>query len=175
MPTRANITIADHENEKSNVLIWVQDVGAVNYGSVTQDIDELKDAIATISRGTILDAGFSKVFPEATGYPADDPEAQREAKWLITYQDTLQFLDEANTIANPGYLKVFNTEIPCADLSLLPEGKEELDLVDGGVVAAFVASFEANARSPYNHTHGKTSPPASVVKVLSIRHAGRRS
>lgn len=174
MPTRASIAIADHENEKSNVLVWVQDVGAANYASVTQDIDELKDAIDTISLGGIGAAGFTKTFPEAGSYPADVPLAQREKKWLITYQDTMQFLDEANTIANPGYLKVFTAEIPCADLALLPEGKSELDLADGGVVEAFVTVWEANVRSPYNHTHGHTSP-VTPIAVLKIEFVGRNA
>lgn len=174
MPTRANISIADHENEKSGVLVWVQDVGAANYASVTQDIDEIKDAIDTISLGGIGSAGFTKTFPEAGSYPANTPAAQRETKWLVTYQDVMQYLDEANTIANPGYLKVFTSEIPCADLSLLPEGKSELDLEDGGVVEAFVTAWEANVRSPFNHTHGHTTPTAAIA-VLKIEHVGRNA
>jgi len=70
MPTRATISLADHEDEKSNVLVWVQDVGAANYASVTQDIDEIKDSIDSITLGTVREAGFTKTFPEASGYPS---------------------------------------------------------------------------------------------------------
>lgn len=173
MPTRAAINVRDHENESSSVIVWVQDIGAGNYASVTQDIDEIKDAILTISLGTVKDAAFTKSFPEASGFPSTDPEAQREAKYVVTYQDTVQFLDVANTIANPGYLKVFTTEIPCADLSLLPDGKSELDLQDGGVVQAFVAAWEANVRTPYNNSAAVT--PAAWNDVLSIKHGGRNT
>lgn len=173
MSTRATIALADHEDEKGNVLVWVQDIAAVNYASVTQDIDEIKDAIAGITRGTILTAGFSKVFPEGTGFPSTDPEAQRETKWLVTYQDNMQFLDTANTIANPGYLKVFTTDIPTADLSLLSDGEDELELTTAGVIADFVAAWEANVRTPYNHSNVKAAPPATFNEVLSIKHVGR--
>lgn len=168
MPTRASIAIADHENQKSDVLVWVQDMGAANFASVTQDVDEIKDAVATISLGDVGAASITKTYPEVAGFPSDDPQAQRQTKWLVTYQDVMQFLDEANTIANPGYLKVFTSEIPCADLALLPEGKSELNLTDAGVVQAFVAAWEANVRSPYNHTHGHTTPTAAI-KVTSIK------
>lgn len=168
MPTRASIAVADHENQKSDVLVWVQDVGAANFASVTQDVDEIKDAIDTISLGSIGAASLTKSYPEVASYPSGDPQAQRQTKWLVTFQDVMQFLDEANTIANPGYLKVFTSEIPCADLSLLPAGKSELNLTDAGVVQAFVAAWEANVRSPYNHTHGHTGA-IEKIKVLSIK------
>lgn len=175
MPTRAFISLTDHENEKSGTQIWVQDVGVSNYGSVTQDIDELKDAIDTISIGTITESGFGKSFPELGGFPSTDPQSQRETKWLITYQDVIQFLDGANTIANPGYLKIFTTEIPCADLSLLPAGQDELDIT-AGVGLAFCNVFNPNARSPYNNSSAAAPiAPSHFVKVLSIKHVGRNT
>lgn len=173
MPTRATVAIADHEDERGTVLVWVQDIGAANYASVTQDIDEIKDAIDGITRGTVREAGFSKVFPEGTGYPSTDPTAQRETKWLVTYQDNMQFLDELNTIANPGYLKIFTAEIPTADTDLLPDGKDELVLTTAGVILTFVNAWQTNVRTPYNHTNGKTTPPATFNVVLSVKHVGR--
>lgn len=174
MPTRGSVSVRDHENEPSGVLFWVQDVGAANYASVTQDIDEVKDAIDTIILGTIREAGFSKDFPESAGFPSGVPNAQRETKWLVTYQDNMQFLDEANTIANPGYLKIFTTEIPCADLSLLPAGEDELD-ISAGVGLAFKGVWEANVRTPYNHTHGHVTPPATTNTLISVKHMGKNT
>ena len=171
MPTRGFISVSDHENEKSQVLVWVQDVGAGNYGSVTQDLDEIKDAIATISLGTVGQAGFTKTFPEAAGFPSADANSQRETKWLVTFQDVVPYLDALGTVANPGYLKIFTADIPCADLSLLPDGKKELNLTDGGVVEAFVDAWEANVRTSYNHTSAYAQ--AQRVQVLSIQHTGR--
>lgn len=168
MSTRAAISMEDYDGESSTVLLWVQDVSAVNFGSVSQDVDELKDAIATISLGAIRDASINKSYPESPA-TVTDKTAQRESKWLITYRDTTQFLDAANTIANPGYLKVFTTEIPAAKLSLLSNNSDELDLAET-TVAAFVTVFEANARSPYNH-----SANAPTIDVLSIKHVGRRA
>lgn len=168
MPTRAAINMQDYNNESSTVLLWVQDMSAVNYGAVTQDVDELKDAIAAITLGEIREAVVTKAFPESSA-AVTDKTAQRETKWLVTYRDTTQFLDAANTIANPGYLKIFTTEIPCADLTLLADNKEELNL-SSGAGATFKAAFEANARSPYNH-----SASAPSIQVLSVKHVGRRS
>lgn len=168
MPTRASFSFEDFDRERSVTLIWVQDVSAVNYGSVTQDIDELKDALATITIGAIRSANMMKEFPES-GAPVTNPQAQREAKWLITYRDTTQFLDALNTIPNPGYLKLFAIEVPCADLTLLT-GNEDTLRLNAGVGATFKANFEANARSPYNHS---ASNP--TIELVSVRHVGRSS
>lgn len=171
MATRATIKMLDHEGERSNVLAWVQDLGDANYSSVTQDVDEIKDAILAITLGNVESADINKSFPESSGFPSTNPLAQREAKWEVTYQDVLQFLDVANTIANAGYLKYFTMEIPTADLSLLPAGSEELDL-SAGAGAAFKAAMEPNMRSPYNHSSAHAGPYVTITKV---RHIGKNT
>jgi hypothetical protein len=164
MPTRGFVTIQDHTNEATTVNFWVQDVGAINYGSVTQDIDEIKDGILEVIRGNVLQSGFTKTFPENPAV-VTDPLAQRESKWLVRYRDTSQFLDAVNSIANPGFLKIFNLEIGTADLTLLQPGSEQMDLesVRG---AAFVAAMEPNIRSPYNHT--SSAPSVEIIDVLFV-------
>lgn len=172
MPTRAYVTVEDFSGEKSTTQFWVQDIGAGNYATVTQDIDEVKDSIITMIRGEVRESGFRKSFPES-GAAVADPLAQRETKFLVIYQDTTQFLDAANTIANAGYLKVFDLEIPTADLSgdkLVTGGGDAIDLTEATIVAPFVTSIEANVRSPYNHT---ANAPTIVVK--KILHVGRNS
>ena len=171
MATRATIPVVDYDGEQSTTKIWVQDIASANYNSVTQDIDELKDAILSLSLGNVLYAGFSKQFPENPAQ-VTNPLAQREAKWLVTYKDTLQFLDSpTNTVANAGYGKTFNVEIPCADLSLLANNAKTLDLSQG-VGAAFKSVFEANARSPYNHT---STAASGWVELLEVRNVGRNT
>jgi hypothetical protein len=181
MPTKAFLTIEDYGGEKSVMSFHVQDVGAGNYGSVTQDIDEVKDAIMRVIEGEVRVSGFTKTFPESADIVLDT-SAQRERKWLVTMQDTTQFLDAGNTIANPGYLQLFSFEIATAKLELL--GASRSDEVDYSlnlepdpledpilIWAEVMGELEANVRSPWNHTAAVT--PTQVVK--SIRHVGRRT
>jgi hypothetical protein len=169
MPTQAYITIEDFSKEKSTVRFWVQDISSSNYDSVVTDIDEVKNSILTVIDGEVRVAGFSKTYPNSAT-AVTDPNAQRESKWLVSYRDTSQFLDVANAVANPGYLKLFSAEIGTADNDLLTTaGSDDLDLVDGGVVAAFVASWEANVRSPYNHS--ANAPSISVERITLVGRA----
>ena len=166
MPTRAFVTVEDFSKEQSTTQFWVQDIGVGNYASVVQDIDEVKDAIITMIDGEVRVAGYTKTFPESSAAVAD-PNAQRESKWLISYRDTTQFLDALNTVANAGYLKLFSAEVGTADKDLLTlAGSDELDLTDGGVVEAFVTEWEANVRSPYNHT--ANAPSIQVEKITIV-------
>lgn len=170
MATRAFLTVEDYEKSTSNMFFWVQDITAANFASVTQDIDELKDAAAAIIRGTIKGVGFTKTYDESFAVNTD-PEAQRETKWLVTYRDTTPYLDALNAIPNPGYGKIFNAEVPTADLSgthLQPNSDHAK--LDDPEIEAFVTAFEANVRSPYNY--GANAPS---VEVLDIQQVGRRA
>lgn len=169
MPTRSSFQVADYDNEVSHTHLWVQDMSAANFDSVAQDVDELKDAILLVSLGEVRDAAIRKVYPES-GALVTDPDAQRERKWVVLYRDMTQFLDAGATIANPGYLKLFTAEIACADASLLATNSDLMDVSAGTDGETFVNSFEANARSPYNHT--ATSP---VIEVIEIRMVGRNT
>lgn len=170
MPTQGFLSMSDYDAESSAVGFWVQDLGAANYGSVTQDIDEVKDAIIAVSLGVVNDSGLRKVFPESFGQ-ASDPDAQRERRWLVRMRDTTQFLDAANTIANPGYGKTFVMTIPSAATetadgpTLLPNS-DVADIVGNAEMAALVTAIEANVRSPWNHT--ATAPSIDVLEVLLV-------
>lgn len=173
MATKAFVTIKDYDGETSTTSFWVQDIGAVNYAAVTQDIDEVKDSIITVSRGNVLQSGFTKTFPENPA-PVTDAEAQREEKWLCSFRDTTQFLDAGNTIANPGYLKIFTMEIGAAKLSVAGTPWVTTDgSADRSITAIddFFTDVPANVRSPYNHTAGVT--PTSVL--VSMVHVGRNT
>jgi hypothetical protein len=174
MPTQGFLSMADYDDESSSVGFWVQDLGAANYASVTQDIDEVKDAIAAVSLGVINDSGLRKVFPESFGQ-ATDPNAQRERRWFVRMRDTTQFLDAGNTIANPGYGNVFTMTIPAANLSTadgatLVPNTDVADITGNAEMAALVAALEANVRSPWNHT--ATAPTVDVMEILLV---GRNS
>jgi hypothetical protein len=173
MPTQGFLSIQDYDAEPSSVGFWVQDLGAANYASVTQDIDEVKDAIAAVSLGVINDSGLRKVFPESFA-AATDPNAQRERRWLVRMRDTTQFLDVGNTVANPGYGKIFTLTIPAAkvftgagsDEPALVANTDVADIVGNTAMAALVTAIEANVRSPWNHT--ATAPAVDVLEILLV-------
>jgi hypothetical protein len=171
MPTQGFVTIEDMDHEVSTTSFWLQDVGAGNFASVTQDLDEIKDAIITVIRGVVRQTGFTKTYLESFAVVTDE-EAQRENKWLVTYRDTTQFLDVANTIANTGYGKVFNIEVATAKLTgLLLDDRGVMDINDGGVGEAFKDVLQANIRSPYNHTAAGTP----TIQVIEVAHVGRNN
>lgn len=169
MPTQAFVSIEDFDKEPTTVTFWVQDIGAANYASVTQDIDEVKDAIIAAVRGEVRKSGFTKTFLESFA-AVTDPEAQRETKWLVTFRDTTQFLDAGNTIANAGFGKIFTLEIGTALLTGNLVANTDLADLSVTEMDALRDAIQANVRSPYNHT--ATAPS---ILVLSIEHVGRNS
>lgn len=82
-----------------------------------------------------------------------DPKAISELRWIVNYADDVTG-------------KNYQFTIPAADLSLLPDGTEDLVLADGDVVAAFVAAFEAICRVGPGFDH--------AVTVESIKFVGRK-
>ncbi len=53
--------------------------------------------------------------------------AQRELKWVVTYEDTTEFLDSpADTVPNPGFGKLYNFEIGTANAAALEPGTDIL-------------------------------------------------
>lgn len=173
MSTKASLTLTDYSKEKSTVSFWVQDISAANFDSVATDISEVRNAIQALTLGTIAKDGFTKKYPQAGGIPTD-PLARREKKILATVQDTTQFLDAGNTVANPRYLDIWTMEIvPCVDESLLTfvQNSDELILDDSagsGLQKDLVDAIEANVRSPWNN--GAFAP---TVSVLGLEVVGR--
>lgn len=170
MPTRGSINIEDYSKESTSSLFWIQDVGAGNYGTVTQDLDEIKDAVATVILGEIRDVNMLKGFPESAA-AVTDKVAQREFKWRYTYRDIEQFLDVPGTIANPGWGKTFDGEIGTADPELVANNTDYMDLT-AGVGLAFKGVFDANVRSPYNHTSARTG---NKVELLEMKLVGKNT
>lgn len=152
MPHYSTFTLLDYSNEKSTVTIHN---GAITAGTIAGFLTQfgaLRDAIAAITLGTVQkekwvgdDTVLSNTIPA-------NVFAQRELKALVLYEgDTSQ--------------KKFSIEIPTFD----PTGRmiPGTDLVDlsNTEVAAFVAAFEAVARTPDSDTE--------TVTVLEIRLVGR--
>lgn len=168
-----SIVIEDYDGERSTTKPNLQDMdaGATNFGSITQDLDEIKDAILTVIRGEVRHVQVSIQYPES-GAVVSDVEATREGKWLVTFRDTTQYLDAANVINNPGYNQLFNFEIACADRTQLPANLDVVDLATGNW-PAFVTAIEANIRSPYNRSAGAGVIPSN--EVVSVQYVGRNN
>jgi len=146
-------TFLDNSGEKSNVRVFNGEITNLTIAAYVTGWMALEAALEDITLGTVhqrvVNASqtvLSQTLPAST-------DAQRENKWLVTYQGDTS-------------LKLFRFEIPTADLSSthLYPNQDEADLTDADM-AAFVSAFEAIGRSPDDEDE--------TVTVTSIRHVGR--
>ena len=158
----ATFTIEDFDRESSNTGVNIGPLTAVNFTAKRNAIDALKLTIPGIITGEIRRTRINEVFAESADN-VTDPQAQREAKWLVTLRDNTQFFDVGNTISNPGFGNLFQIEVPTANLALLENNNDELDLTLPDV-ADYVTALEAIAHSP---TGG------NECVVVSIKNVGR--
>lgn len=163
MANSASFTVGEYDpKENATMQLNQGPVTAANYDARRDALDDLKVVWGNISLGKVrfitLNIKTTEDVAEVT-----DVNAQRERKWLVTYRDNTEFLDVADTIENTGFGKLFNTEVPCAKLSLLDQKSDDLDLAATGV-AAWITAFEAAQQSP---TGG------NEIEVISIKHVGR--
>lgn len=159
-----SFTLIDHNREKSTVQFYTGNVTATSLPGLLTQFGALRTAIEGITLGVVAQESLKVFDTKLANVPPTDENAQRERKWLVTYEDTTAFFDDpVNAIPNEGYRKVFTFEIPTAELvgRLLPNS-DEADLADANI-ASFVSAFEAVARSPYG----------GAVNVLSLRAVGR--
>lgn len=145
----------DFSNEKSNWSVAIVDLTAANVVAQQALIATLVAAVDAIVLTSAIKTEL--VFDRqgfGGGTPPTDPLAQRENKWLVRYVGDATF-------------KVFTTEIPGADLTMLSTDPQT-DFADltGTEMAAFVAAFEAVVRSPED--------PTETVTVRNIQFVGRR-
>lgn len=163
MANTASFTIGEYDpKENATMQLNVGPVTSVNYDAKRDALDDLKAVMGNISLGKVryiaLNIKTTEDVAEVT-----DVNAQRERKWLVTYRDNTEYLDVADTIENVGFGKLFDTEVPCAKLSLLDQHSDDLDLNATGV-QAWITAFEAAQNSP---TGG------NEIEVISIKHVGR--
>jgi len=141
MPTTGftSLSYADYNNEISTVRVHAAETTAANHDAEHIARVALADAIAGITLGLRIKMSYGNDIKTVLG-PADDDEAQREKKWLVSYHDGVT-------------LKRYNVEIPCADTAQLdPQDRANAHIGDAGVVDAFVSAFEAFAVTPDGNT-----------------------
>lgn len=137
--------------EKSSYRFTIADLSAANFTASTGALTTLFTNIAALLIGKPTSRRIVASGQEVTYTPVTDPLAQRENKWLVRYHDTSA--------------RKFTMELPTADLSLLDQDSEFLDMA-GTEAAAFKTAFEAIAKSPSDQ---------SAVVVDSIQFVGRRT
>lgn len=158
--SRAVVQVRDYapsiaEAELTAIRVPSYQIDAANLATWLTGWGTYKTALAAIIEGVLAKEVVTiyDTILDSTTLPAVG--AQRERKILLTYVgDTTGFK--------------YSQEIGTADLSVLTLGsKDSIELADGGVMAAYVAAFEAIARSPKDD--------AETVTVIGAKHVGRNT
>lgn len=143
------LSFRDNSREIGRTQVHLGDITAISLPGTLTAVGNLRAKIGDITLGYFASESLLVDETTLTGDAPTDPLAQRGIKWTVGYIDTTQWANApTNTIPNPGYQKLFTIQIPTADLSLLADGQEDLDLTaDPGL--AFKTAFDATCRSPY--------------------------
>lgn len=157
------LTILDYSKEKSTSRFNTGAVTAVSLPGLLTQIGALRTAVDGISLGTMARESLQVFDTPLSNEPPVDKNAQREDKWLITYEDNTQYFDPpTNAIPNEGYKKAFSVEIACPDRTLVVNNTDFADIT-AAPMSTFVTAFEAMCKSPYGGT----------AHVLSAKYVGR--
>lgn len=154
MPGKTSVTFEDYGStpERSTFQFYHVQLTAANFDT-TAGAAGLIDDLLTATYALVLGSAYKRVInAEETllgSAAASDPAAQRENKWLCTYQDDVSG-------------RKYQVEIPCADLDQLSADGKTLDLT-AGTGLAFKTAFDAVVYSPY----------ANASTLLEVRFVGR--
>jgi len=148
---QAAITITDASHETSGFGYSAAALTAGNIVAQTGAHGTLEAATENLTIGNVVKQQVAQILFDDPGFPTD-PYAQRELKWLVTYQAVTSG-------------KKFTLEIPCPDLTdnIVP-GSDLADL-ESDDWAAWITAFVAVAKSP--------DDLADSVIVVSARLVGR--
>lgn len=149
MTSSATLKAKDYSNEATRFGFNMTQVTAANFDAQVTLLDNIQTAVGNVALGTFLGKSMQAV-DVAVGPKATVVNAQREAKWRVTYTDDVQ--PEGNG----------SFEIGMPDLSLLVAGTGKMD-VSAGAGAALVTAIEA----------GVVSRLGNAVTVDDIIHVGR--
>lgn len=161
-----SFTLMDYDRETSTMNFATGPITVATLPAALTQFGALRTAIQGITVGTVAAESLYVNRTKLSNTPPADPHAQRERKWLVTYEDATEYFDApTNSIPNAGFGKVFNVEIPTADFGiadiLLPNsGDANLTLLP---MSQFITAFENLVHSPYN----------GAVSVIRIQAIGR--
>jgi hypothetical protein len=143
------LSLRDNSREVGRSDFNIDPITVGNIGDILTAVGTFRTAVEGITLG--VGAKESLVMDETnlSALAPTNPNAQRGIKWKVQYSDNTPFFDPpVNAIPNAGYQQIFTNSIPTADLSLLDDGEEELDLTAGPGLA-FKTAFDAFVKSPY--------------------------
>lgn len=147
--TVMNIQFTDFSNEKSNVRVSGIDLTAANFDAQNTAAAALSVATGVLSIGTLTKRTLTDVLLDSPAIPTN-PFAQREMKWLVTYQ---------GAVAG----KLYQLEIPAPALTdNLNGNSDEADLGSDDWLA-WIAAFESYARAPDDITEAVSVVRAQLV------------
>lgn len=143
------MTYYDESKEVSYLQVRIPEVDEINFVATDALVDALAAAVEAMSLGTLIKDTRTYITTKFAKTLPGDLNAQREKKFLVAYEDSVNF-------------SKYSSEIPCADLSLLDTDGSTVDLTAGAGLA-LVTAFEALVISPFGN----------AVTVLEIRYVGR--
>lgn len=164
--TVGTLSIGDYSKELSTVGFAMATPADNDYTAAIAALTAIRSGVEGVSRGNVRQEQISRINPINANWPSDE-EAQREDKWLITYRDTLEWLDApTNTIPNPGFGKLFNIEVPCADREavVMTPGTDIVDFTQAPM-STLVTNLQSYGRSPYGGS----------VSVQQVEFVGRNT
>lgn len=141
----------DYTGETSPFAVYMPELSAATFDAITGDLEDLGTATNALSRGQPAKSTLIAQINTISAANASDSTAQREMKWLVTYEDTTTH-------------KLYTLEIPCADISaanLL--GNTDNANLASTEWAAWVTAFEAVA----------VTEVGNAVNVLRAKFVGR--
>lgn len=166
MPGRLAFQMLDYSRERARFSLATGEVTAVSLPGLLTEVGDLRTAIEGITLGVVSNESLSVFDTPLSQTPPASPLAQVESAWLVTYEDTTEFFDDPiNAIPNEGFGRLYTLTIPTADIGAagrLQPNSDLADLSETGM-AAFIAAFEATARTPNG----------GMTNVISVRHVGR--
>jgi len=151
MTVRANLSGLDFSKEGTKTSFWMPTITAVNFDAQLTALATFQASLQGVSliayQGRSMDA---ITVARETNKPAD-PYAQREAKWLVSYRDTVTEI-------------VYNLEVGGPDLTLLASDGKTMDVTAGAGLTF------ANDLGVY--LQSRAGNPVTFIQAL---HVGRNN
>jgi len=133
-------TYIDESLEISSVELRIREMTAATIAAVLTELATLGTAIDGLSLGTMIKSAAMQDRSNFNAAPPTDPNAQRERKWLVRYQDTVN-------------LKYGQLEIPVALVNATVKTANS-DRANFAAAAwtSFITAFELTGRSVDGNT-----------------------
>lgn len=155
------LSVRDNSREITRSDFNIDPITVGNIGDILTAIGTFKSAVQAIILGVLAKESLVMDETNLSALAPTNPLAQRGIKWSVQYSDNTQYFDPpVNAIPNAGYQQIFTNTLGTANLALLADGEEELNL-STGVGATFKTQFEGLIKSPYG----------GDVKLLRVYYA----